>query len=120
MSYVITISADEEFSRSVPLEPLRAFIGQLPGIQPNGEYHFALSDESRLWMEIYVESATEDGGAGDEGSPTVNRVRLHIPYGLLGESPERDYFPTAVAIARHLGWRAIDEQTGRSLTMSRD
>lgn len=117
MSYDLTIAADERFSRSVPLEPLRAFIGQLPGVQPNGERDFALSEGSRLWMEIDLESVTEDGDARDGGTATFNCVRLHIPYGLLGENPARDYFPTVVAIARHLGWRAVDDQTGEILPM---
>ncbi len=117
MSYDLTIAADEQFSRSVPLEPLRAYIGQLPGIQPNGEQHFSLSEGSRLWMEIDLESVTEDGDARDDGNTAVNCIRLHVPYGLLGDNPECDYFPTAAAIARHLGWRAMDDQTGEPIPM---
>lgn len=117
MSYDMTIAADERFSQAVPLGPLRDFVGRLPGVQPNGERDFALSVEDRLWMEIDLESVTEEGDSRNDGedAATVNCVRLHIPYAMLGESPRRDYFPTAEAIARYLGWSAIDDQTGEPL-----
>jgi hypothetical protein len=117
MSYDITIASDELYSRAVPLEPLRTFIAQIPRVQPNGTRGFVLRDGDRLWMEIDLESVTEDGDARDDSdeSPTVNCLRLHIPYQFLGEHPVRDYYPVILTFARHLGWSAIDEQTGKAL-----
>jgi hypothetical protein len=68
-------------------------------------------------MEIDLESVTEEGDTADDcdKSPTVNCVRLHIPYQFLGDQPELDYFPTALEIAGHLGWPALDDQTGEPL-----
>ena len=50
--------------------------------------------------------------ASRAGRAEVNCVRFHIPYDQLGDEPERDYFPTAWAIARFLGWRLFDQQLG--------
>ncbi len=72
-----------------------------------------------MWMEIDLEDVTEDGDIREDGaSGSVNCVRLHIPYAMLGGAPERDYFPTAFAIGQYLGWAVIDEQTGESLAAS--
>src|SRR5437879_4349117 len=117
MSYDITIAGDDSFSVSVPFDALRQFVSQLPRIEANGTRGFVLREGDHLWMEIDLDSVTEDGDTRDDGdaSPTVNCVRLHIPYPFLGKHPEHDYFPIAVAIAQHLGWPAIDEQTGQPL-----
>ena len=117
MSYDITIAADESFSRSVPFEPLRDFISRLANVHPNGDRGLVLREGNRLWMEIDLEAVSEDGDTLDDGltSPTVNCIRLHVPYAYLGDPPRDEYFTTAVAIAQHAGWRAIDEQTGELL-----
>jgi hypothetical protein len=121
MSYDITIAADDTFSQSVPFAELRQFILSSPGTEANGERHCRFGDGNRLWMEIDLELVTEEGDMHDDCdiSPTVNCVRLHIPYQYLGEHPELDYFPVAMRIAEHLGWRAIDDQTGESLQQTK-
>ena len=120
MSYDITIAFDETWSKSVDLVQLKSFIATLPQMEPNGERGLALCEGDRLWMEIDLETVNEEGDAIDdgEGPPTVNCVRLHIPYPVLGDNPERDYFPTALAIAEHLDWPAIDDQSGEPLKSS--
>src|SRR5262245_52382968 len=117
MSYDITIAADDKFSEHVSRAELRNFLSTLPGVQPNGEQCFVLSRGDELWMEIDPELVTEEGDTRDDdlGSSTVNCIRLHIPYAELGKQPESDYYPTARAIAEHLGWVAMDEQTGAPL-----
>ena len=37
------------------------------------------------------------------------------PYAFFGELPEKDYLPTAWAIALFLGWRLYDPQRGEDL-----
>jgi hypothetical protein len=117
MSFDITLSADDSFSRSAEVDLVRQFIAQLPGVAPNGERSFALCEGDRLWMEIDLEDVTEDGDPNDaaDDSRSFNCVRCHIPYSKLGDFPQRDYFPTVVTIAQYLGWRALDEQTGNPL-----
>lgn len=120
MSYDVTICADETFSRSVQFAPLADFIATLRRVQPNGERGFVLSEGKRIWMEIDLEEVNDEGDILDdyESSTIVNCVRLHIPYPMLGDHPDRDYFPIAIEIARHLGWQAIDDQTGEPLRTS--
>jgi hypothetical protein len=91
---------------------LRSFIAGLPNVQPNGK-GFVLAAADRLWMEIDLEHVSEEGDTLDTGEAldSVNCVNLHIPYPFLGRSPERDYFPTAISIAEHLDWTAMDRQT---------
>ena len=69
-------------------------------------------------MEISVETVDVDGNSIEEDGKiygTTNCIRLHIPYAFLGKRPERDYFPTAFAIADHLGWSLYDEQSGEDI-----
>lgn len=66
-------------------------------------------------MNISLSVKEADGGftAPSELVRTdVSCVWFHIPYDQLGDEPERDYYPTAWAIARFLGWRLYDEQLG--------
>jgi hypothetical protein len=70
-------------------------------------------------MEIDLELVSEDGDyIGDEpGASTteINCLRLHISYGFFREKQlDQEYIPIALAIARHLGWTLLDEQTGRT------
>ena len=68
-------------------------------------------------MEIDLEHVTEEGDfiEDSETSPTVNCIRFHIPYRMLGSQPDRVYLPTVHTIAAHLGWTAIDDQTDEPL-----
>ncbi len=118
MSYDLTIKPDDEFSRSAEVGRVMTFIGQLPSVRSNGARGFVLDDPPSRWMEIDLEYIGPDGEFDDELSesgPKTNCVRLHIPYAYLGDTPERDYFPTALAIAKFLGWRLYDEQSGEDI-----
>src|SRR5436190_13989574 len=118
MSYDITIRSDEKFSRSVPREPLAAFIAQLPSISRTDRSQFVLDEKPKRWMVISLETADQDGNCvEDDGKVygTTNCLRLHISYAFLGQRPERDYFPTCFAIADHLGWSVYDEQSGEDI-----
>lgn len=122
MSYDITIASDERFSSHYSVAELRAFLDSLPKVSPNGDRSYAFGDGKRQWMEIDPEYVSEDGDWLEEfeNSDTVNCVRLHVPYQFLGNQPERDYFPTAIQIANHIGWVAIDDQTDSPLDPSTD
>jgi hypothetical protein len=70
-------------------------------------------------MEIDLELVSEDGDyIGDEEGASeteINCLRLHIPYGFFrAEGFAEEYLPTALAIAKHLGWTLLDEQTDKT------
>ncbi|MCE9589248.1 MAG: hypothetical protein K8S99_01850 [Planctomycetes bacterium] len=118
MSYDLTIRPDEKFSRSVPREPLEAFIALLPFIAAVDRSLFVLEEKPNRRMEISLEVVDADGNwieEVSETSDTINCIRLHVPYAFLGKRPERDYFPTAFLIADHLGWSLYDEQSGEDI-----
>jgi hypothetical protein len=113
MSYDLTIKSDGTYSRSTSRAVLESFINQLPGVKPNGKHGFALDDKSKRWMEIDLEVVNEEGDnieSDKQVSADVNCIRLHIPYKFLGDDIERDYLPTAFAIAEHVGWTLYDDQ----------
>jgi hypothetical protein len=119
MSYDLTISADETYSESTPLGPLADFIAELPQVESNGDAGFVLDDRPKRWMAIDLEVVDEEGDNVQEADQTVdsiNCIHLHIPYPFLGDAIERDYLPTAVAIAEFVGWPLVDEQTGKLLS----
>jgi hypothetical protein len=118
MSYDLTIKPDDEFSRAAAVGRVLAFAAQLPHLRPNGARGFVLDDPPSRWMEIDLEFIGSDGefdAALTNTGPDTNCINLHIPYAYLGEQPERDYFPTALALARFLGWRLYDEQSGEDI-----
>ena len=118
MSYDLTIRADRDYSRSTEVGRLMAFIARLPHLRPNGARRFVLDDPPSRWMNIDLEFIGPDREYDEElteRGPETNCVRLHIPYAFLGDRPERDYFPTAWAIAKFLGWRLYDQQSGEDV-----
>lgn len=114
MSYDITIRSDASYSRSEGRASLESFMAQLPGLRRADGPQFVLDDRPKRWLEISLESVDANGNSVEEDPPcdTTNCIRLHIPYAFLGRRPDRDYFPTAFAIADHLGWSLYDEQSG--------
>lgn len=114
MSYDLTIKSDELYSQSKPLAALEKLISRLPGVKRNGKRSFVLDDRPKRWMEIDLEAVNEEGdNIEDDGKPhlNVNCIRLHIPYKFLGDAIDRDYLPTAFAIAKHAGWTLYDDQS---------
>jgi hypothetical protein len=115
MSFDLTAQADDARSRFAPHRPLAAFVAGLPHVRRLGPDLFALDDPPARWMNVSLEVSAASGdsvSASDAGLAEVNCVRFHIPYEQLGDEPERDYFPTAWAIAQFLGWRLYDQQLG--------
>jgi hypothetical protein len=115
MSFDMTARADDDFSRFAPRDPLAVFVATLPHVRQLKPDLFALDDPPARWMNVSLEVWVEEEGstsATDAGRAEVNCVRFHIPYDQLGDEPERDYFPTAWAVAQFLGWRLYDEQAG--------
>jgi hypothetical protein len=112
MSYDLTIKSDGTYSRSTSRAAIESFIKQLPGIKPNGKHGFALDDRPKRWMEIDLEVVNEEGDNAESSkqvSADINCIRLHIAHKFLGDDIERDYFPTAFAIAEHIGWTLYDD-----------
>src|SRR6266436_2217741 len=115
MSFDFTIKPDETYSRTTPKATLDSFVEQLPGIKPNGSRGFVLDERPKRWMEINLEVVSEEGDNIEDDGKTyddINCVRLHIPYTCLGDAIERDYLPTAFAIADHIGWTLYDDESG--------
>ena len=118
MSYDLSIRADETFSQFTSGSDLRSFIGQLQGVKPNGDWGFAFGDSKSVWMEIDLEVVSEEGDYLEDGSPEesgINCIRLHIPY-QFSTDWQQTYLPAALAIADHLGWLLMDEQTSERIT----
>lgn len=118
MSFDLTIKSDDAFSRSAEVARVMAFIAQLPNMRSNGSRGFVLDDPPARWMEIDLEFKGADREYDpvlSESGPDTNCIRLHIPYAYLGDLPHWEYFPTALAIARFLGWRLYDEQSGEDI-----
>ena len=117
MSYDLTIRANASFSAFAPCQPLAKFMRRLPYIKPNGDRSYMLDDPPRRRMEIDLELVDEEGDIlDDEAYTEFNCVRLHIPEQFLAATFQRDYFPTALAIAERLGWQLLDDQTERPVT----
>jgi hypothetical protein len=115
MSFDLTAQADDARSRFAPYDTLAEFVAGLPHVRRLKPDLFALDDPPARWMNISLESSDDEGdsvSASEAGRGEVNCVRFHIPYDQLGDEPERDYFPTAWAIAQFLGWRLYNEQLG--------
>jgi hypothetical protein len=70
-------------------------------------------------MEIDLEVVSDEGDNVEEDGreyPEVNCVRLHVPYSMLGNHPEQDYFPLAFTIAERLAWTVYDDQSGEPIS----
>ena len=113
MSYDLTIKGNETYSLYTSRAAIESFIKQLPGIKPNGKHGFALDARPKRWMEIDLEVVNEEGDnteSSQQVSADINCIRLHIAHKFFGDDIERDYFPTAFAIAEHIGWTLYDDQ----------
>jgi hypothetical protein len=118
VSYDLSINANDTFSQYTSATDLRSFIGQLDNVHPNGEWNFVLGDGESDWMEIDLEVVTEEGDFCEDCSPElsgINCIRLHIPYPFMSDDWQQTYLPTALAIANHLHWPLLDEQTGQTI-----
>jgi hypothetical protein len=123
VSYDLIVRADEEFSKSTAFGPLADFIEMLPNIRPNGSTGFVLDDPPKRWMEIDLEGDFPEEEAMEaikEGPGRVSSISLQIPYAHLGDAPERDYFPMALAIAKFVGWPLFDAQTGEEIPYAKE
>jgi hypothetical protein len=122
MSYDLTIAKDQKFSASTRLSDLAAFLRNIDAMQPNGDRGFVYEPSAQRHMEIDLEVVSDEGDNIEEVSTDcseINCIRLHIPYPMLGDSPQRDYFPLAFTIAEHLGWTVYDDQSGESISPER-
>ena len=118
MSYDLTIKSDDRYSRTATRAGLDSLLLQLPGVRRNGK-GFALDEPQKRRMEIDLEVVNAEGDNIEETGKTydnINCIRLHISSAFAGDSIEHDYFPTAFAIAQHVGWPLYDDQTGKRIS----
>jgi hypothetical protein len=119
MSYDLTIAKDQEYSASTRFSDLAGFLRSVEHVKPNGERGFVFEPSPKRHMEIDLEFVSDEGDNGEETDtdyPEINCVRLHVPYSMLGSSPERDYFPLAFTIAERLAWTVYDDQSGEPIS----
>jgi hypothetical protein len=118
MSYDLTIKSAENYSLFTSKAKLDLFLTQLPGVKRNGDRGFVLDDPPERRMEIDLEVVNEEGDNIEEDGKAygdINCVRLHIPYAFLGDAIDRDYLPTAFAIADYTGWALYDDQSDEAV-----
>jgi hypothetical protein len=119
MSYDLTIAKDQGFSASTRFSDLADFLRGTEHVKPNGNRGFVFEPRSNRHMEIDFEVVSHEGDNNkEEGTdyPEINCVRLHVPYSMLGNHPEQDYFPLAFTIAERLAWAVYDDQSGEMLS----
>ena len=120
MSYDISIRSDKQYTQTAALHPLRAFLATRPERRSGTLHQFVYGDGQAYYMEIDLESVSADGDSRQAAGPEaeqVNCIRAHIPYAYWGETEaaQRPYLEICLAIARHLGWAAYDEQQDKPL-----
>ena len=120
MSYDIRIQSDEAHSTHTDLQSLKAFIRRLPGMTEEYETGFTYGDGEQYYMEVDLEFADQEDNSNrhivlEQG--IVNRVYAHIPAAHLDQDTiaGTPYADVLVQIAQHLGWKALDLQTGAYL-----
>ncbi|PWU10379.1 MAG: hypothetical protein C5B50_25610 [Verrucomicrobia bacterium] len=119
MSYDLTIAKDRGFSASTQFADLADFLRKAQDVKPNGDRGFLYEPSPKRHMEIDLEVVSDEGDNIEEAGtnyPEINCVRLHVPYSMLGNAPERDYFPLAFTIAERLGWTVHDDQSGEAIS----
>jgi hypothetical protein len=119
VSYDLTIAKDETFSAWTRFSDLADFLRVAEHVKPNGQRGFVFEPSTDRCMFIDLEVVSDEGDNIEEKGREyreINCVRLHIPYAMLGNHPDRDYFPLALAIAERLGWTAYDNQTGELIS----
>ncbi len=121
MSYDITIQSDDAHSQEVDLEALKSFIRDIPDMNQEWETGFTYGDGARYYMEVDLEFAADNGNAESNpvrGRGTVNQINMHIPAANFHQDTVEGtpYAAICLQIARHLGWWALDLQTGEYLT----
>jgi hypothetical protein len=112
MSYDITIRHDEAYSATTPRRTLDAFLEGVPEVDAAGPGYLCGDANGPVHFEIDLEMVTPVGDlVEDAPSDEVNCVRIHIPYAFLDASADTA-IDVALGLAEHLGWEALDEQTG--------
>jgi hypothetical protein len=113
VSYDLCARADERFSVAVPRGDVSRVVAGQPFVVANGPSGFVLQEGDALWMEIDLESVTEEGDSLelDERAPsaTVNCINFHVPYAFTKQLPRCT--EVALRIAGSLGWELYDSQT---------
>ena len=119
MSYDLSIAKDRTFSASTRFSDLAEFLRATKHVKPNGDRGFVFEPSSNRRMEINLAVVSDEGDNIEEEDreyPEINCIRLHIPYSMLGNNPDQDYFPLVLTIAERLAWTAYDDQNGEPIS----
>ncbi len=112
MSYDLTIKSDGSGHRSADLDSLDRSIRRIPGISSaDGGYRYR-GEAADVYFEIDAFLADAEGDLTQSDSREVNRVTVHIPAAFFDTS-QKQALEVSRVIARVLGWRVFDEQTGQ-------
>ena len=118
MSYDFRLQANSNYSVSHDIESTVAYLLDQANVKSNGKRGFVLDDPPSRWMEIYLETVSDEGDSIEDGNivnNTFNCVNLCIPYGFLENQPVDSYYPLIKSLAQHLRWEAINLQTDLNL-----
>jgi hypothetical protein len=113
MSYEIVIRSNEDYSEATELTALGEFLKTFPHMQSHSQRQFTYEADSKLYMEIDLETV----GDRQDAAEMINCIRVNIPlaYSDLGDTDLTPYYDICLAITQHLGWSAYDQQSGENL-----
>jgi hypothetical protein len=112
MSYEITIKSGDSFAKSTDKRVLASMLENSYQMTKVGTAFRFGSAAGPVYFEVDAYLVTPEGDWQADGESTgVNRIDLHIPI-VFFEASHGTAIEVAVAIAKGLGWKAYDEQTG--------
>jgi len=115
MSYDITIKSDDNFAESTDKKSLASLLQNSFQMTKTGTAFRFGSAAGPVYFEVDAYLVTPEGDWQTDGESTgVNRIDLHVP-GAFFEASHRQAVEIAGAIAKGLGWKAYDEQTGEEI-----
>jgi hypothetical protein len=110
MSYDLTVQPDDERSAASDIAAIEAFLQDHPGTCRSGEGMWIYEPQPQIHVELYVDMADADDGRRAE-TGRASSIGIAIPYPFLSASGE-PALRLAFQLARRLGWRVLDEQSG--------
>ena len=115
MSYDITIKSGDTFARSIDKKSLASLLQNSFQMTKVGSAFCFGNATGPVYVEVDAYFVTPEGDWQADGESTgVNRIDLHIPFAFF-EASHRAAVEMAGVIAKGLGWKAYDEQTGEEV-----
>jgi hypothetical protein len=110
MSIEYEVRYDDEYSRHAPLDRARRLLVDRHGARTRSATDLVY-DQDKCSIEItLIPSDT-----GDPGGTLIESVGFRVPAGAKGQSVDRAV-EIAFALAKELGWRLFDPQSGSYIT----